>query len=55
MSKHLLDETAEFKMPRFGRHASPETGELDITQRMEFTSQQRPVRRVQPDEDVRGR
>ncbi|MGY1746761.1 hypothetical protein [Blastococcus sp. SYSU D00695] len=24
MAKHLLDETAEFAMPRAGRHAQPE-------------------------------
>ena len=55
MGKHLLDETAEFKIPRLGRHASPETGELDITQRMEPASQRRPERRSRPDEDAQPR
>ncbi|MGY1722766.1 hypothetical protein [Blastococcus sp. SYSU DS0533] len=35
MGKHLLDETAEFKMPRPGRHAAPETAELEATQRFD--------------------
>ncbi|MDK3256582.1 hypothetical protein [Blastococcus capsensis] len=50
MGKHLLDETAEFKIPRLGRHASPETEELDTTQRMEPASQRRPAHRPRPDE-----
>lgn len=33
MTKHFTDETAEFAMPRLGRHAAPDTGELDVTQR----------------------
>ncbi|MGY1915827.1 hypothetical protein [Blastococcus sp. SYSU DS0973] len=40
MSKHLLDETAEFKMPRIGRHAAPDTGELAVTQRFDAGFQQ---------------
>ncbi|CCG04339.1 hypothetical protein [Blastococcus saxobsidens] len=41
VSKHLLDETAEFTMPRIGRHAAPETGELEVTQRFDPGFQQR--------------
>jgi hypothetical protein len=33
VTKHLLDETAELALPRAGRHAAPDTGELEITQR----------------------
>ena len=34
MGKHLLDETAEFKMPNLGRHAKEEEDAvLDETQR----------------------
>ena len=34
MGKHLLDETAEFKMPSFGRHAADEDDAvLEETQR----------------------
>jgi hypothetical protein len=35
VTKHLLDETAEFVMPRAGRHAAPDTGELEVTQRFD--------------------
>ena len=35
MTKHLLDETAEFVMPRAGRHAAQDTGELEATQRFD--------------------
>ncbi len=40
VAKHLTDETAEFAMPRIGRHAAPDTGELQMTQRFvpEFAS-----------------
>lgn len=34
MSKHFLDETAEFKMPSLGRHAA-EDDELEPTQRFD--------------------
>ncbi len=44
MAKRLLDETAEFTMPRLGRHASPDTGELEVTQRMEPLSDWQPRR-----------
>ncbi|WP_236833195.1 hypothetical protein [Blastococcus sp. KM273128] len=44
MGKHLLDETAEFKMPQPGRHAAPETAELEATQRFDAGLQRpRPV------------
>lgn len=49
MTKHLLDETAEFKMPGVGRHASPDTGELEVTQRMEPFDQPRRAHRPRPD------
>jgi hypothetical protein len=55
VGKHLHDETAEFKMPRIGRHAAPETGELEITQRMERGLPPRPVDRPRPDEDDEAR
>lgn len=35
MGKHVRDETAEFALPRRGRHASPDTGELEVTPRPE--------------------
>ena len=34
MGKHLLDETAEFRMPREGKHAAEEDG-LEPTQRFD--------------------
>lgn len=34
VSKHFLDETAEFKMPAIGRHAA-EDDELEPTQRFD--------------------
>ena len=34
MSKHFLDETAEFKLPSLGRHAA-EDDELEPTQRFD--------------------
>lgn len=34
MSKHFLDETAEFKMPSLGRHAAADD-ELEPTQRFD--------------------
>ena len=35
MARHLLDETAEFAMPRAGRHAEPDDAGLDLTQRFD--------------------
>ncbi len=54
MPKHLLDETAEFRMPRLPRHGTPDTGELEVTQRMEPLAQSRRFVPV-PDGDVRTR
>ncbi len=50
MSKHLLDETAEFKLPGLGRHTSPDTGELEATQRMEPMFQRDRAQRPRPNE-----
>jgi hypothetical protein len=55
MAKHLLNETAEFAMPRPGRHTAPETGELEITQRFEAADHPRAARRLQLDEFLKGR
>ena len=35
MAKHFTDETAEFKIPLSGKHAAPDTGELDVTQKFD--------------------
>jgi hypothetical protein len=35
VAKHYVDETAEFTMPALGRHAGPDTGELEMTQRFD--------------------
>ena len=35
MGKHLLDETAEFKMPLAGRHAAEDQDGLEATQRLD--------------------
>jgi hypothetical protein len=35
VGKHLLDETAEFKMPREGRHAITDDAEMETTQRFD--------------------
>ncbi|WP_158544886.1 hypothetical protein [Blastococcus sp. TF02-09] len=35
MAKHFVDETAEFTLPSLGKHAGPDTGELDLTQRFD--------------------
>lgn len=44
MAKHFTDETAEFKMPISGKHAAPDSGELDMTQRFDpGFSRRRPV------------
>jgi hypothetical protein len=44
VGKHLLDETAEFKMPREGRHAATEDDGLEPTQRFDpgFRRRQQP-------------
>ncbi|MGY1810160.1 hypothetical protein ACI8AF_22565 [Blastococcus sp. SYSU D00669] len=49
MGKHLLDETAEFRMPRIPRHAAEHDDELEATQRFEGFREQRP-RPVPPQE-----
>ena len=35
MGKHLLDETAEYRMPRIARHAADDDQELEQTQRFD--------------------
>ena len=35
MGKHLLDETAEFRMPRIARHAAEHEDEPEPTQRFD--------------------
>ncbi|SFL38352.1 hypothetical protein [Geodermatophilus ruber] len=42
MGKHLLDETAEFKLPWVGRHAAEDDGELEMTQRSDPGFRRRP-------------
>jgi hypothetical protein len=44
VAKHLLDETAEFKMPSLGRHAGQDDDDLEATQRFDpgFGKRQRP-------------
>lgn len=57
MTKHFTDETAEFVMPRTGRHAAPDSGELEATQRFDPGFRQSrplpPVARERRDDDVR--
>lgn len=45
VGKHLLDETAEFKMPNLGRHAAEDEDGLEATQRWDpgFGRKQPPV------------
>jgi hypothetical protein len=44
VAKHLLDETAEFRLPRLPRHAAEGDDELDATQRFDpGFRQQRPA------------
>jgi hypothetical protein len=44
VGKHLLDETAEFKMPREGKHAAEEDDGLEPTQRFDpgFSGRRQP-------------
>ncbi len=42
MGKHLLDETAEFKLPQIGRHAAEDDDELEVTQRFDPGFRQQP-------------
>jgi hypothetical protein len=44
VGKHLLDETAEFRMPRTPRHAAEHEDEFEATQRFDpGFRQQRPA------------
>lgn len=45
VGKHLLDETAEFRMPRIARHAAEDDVELEQTQRFDpgLRQQHKPV------------
>lgn len=54
MGKHLLDETAEFKMPALGRHAAEDEDGLEPTQRFDpgFRTS-RPVPAAAKDQAVR--
>lgn len=51
VGKHLLDETAEFRMPRIGRHAADD--ELETTQRIERAPSQRPAPGAPEDDEAR--
>ena len=53
MGKHLLDETAEFKMPNLGRHAAEEKDGLEETQRWEPGFSRKPP--VPGSQDARDR
>jgi len=48
VGKHLLDETAEFRMPRTGRHAADDQGDRDNTGELEETQRFDPGFRQQP-------
>jgi hypothetical protein len=53
VAKHLHDETAEFTIPRLGRHAAADTGELDLTQRFDpGFKRQRPAVPTSPRRDA---
>ena len=43
VGKHLLDETAEFRLPKIARHAAEDEVELDQTQRFEADFRQLPA------------
>ncbi|MFP5371451.1 MAG: hypothetical protein ACLGI3_11990 [Actinomycetes bacterium] len=43
MARHFVDETAEFKLPRSGRHAVADNGELEMTQRFDPGFSRRPA------------
>ena len=54
MGKHLLDETAEFRMPRIPQHAAEDDEELEQTQRFDPGFRpQRPAPGVPQDPDAR--
>ena len=42
VGKHLLDETAEFKLPRSARHAAEDDDDLETTQRFGSDHRQQP-------------
>jgi hypothetical protein len=42
MGKHLLDETAEFKLPAIGRHAAEDDDHLETTHRFDPGFRRRP-------------
>ncbi|MGY1690308.1 hypothetical protein [Geodermatophilus sp. SYSU D01105] len=43
MARHLLDETAEFRMPTLGRHAADdEDTQADLTQRLDGIARRQP-------------
>ena len=43
MAKHLLDETAEFRMPRIGRHAAEDDPALEETLRWQSGPSRQPA------------
>ena len=53
MARHFVDETAEFKIDLSGRHAVANTGELEMTQRLDpgFSRRRPAVPAVPPRED----
>ena len=56
MAKHFLDETAEFAIPRGGRHAAPDAGEPAATQRFDAGFREpRRLPSLQPRTDDEGR
>jgi hypothetical protein len=55
VGKHLLDETAEFKMPNLGRHAAEDNEGLEATQRFDPGFGRRSQPPVPNAQDVRDR
>ena len=57
VAKHFTDQTAEFVMPSAGRHAAPDTGELEPTQRFDpgFSRQRPAVPAPQPAKGANAR
>jgi hypothetical protein len=53
VARHLLDETAEFKLPTLGRHAATdEDSPAELTQRLDGgPRRQPPVRRARRGDD----
>jgi hypothetical protein len=53
VGKHLLDETAEFRLPQLGRHAATDEDELETTNRFAAGARRQPpvpARQQDPDE-----